>query len=147
MSDQLFGTWLERTRELQVNSFGTDPHALEGADLAEYVTWNVTALVAEIGEVLQEFPTWKPWVEARGSVVNRDAFVQELVDVLHFAGNLLCAVGCTDAELNARYIAKQKVNADRQATGYDGVTGKDWTGRALDEPCDPLPAPRDSRGL
>lgn len=139
MSSQLFGTWLERTRELQINSFGTDPHALEGADLAEFVRWNTLASIAEVVEMLQEFQ-WKPWSKNLGAIKNRDALVDELVDVLHFIGNILISFKVSDEELNAAYLKKMRVNEIRQAQGYD-------TWAKLDEPCDPLPAPRDARGL
>lgn len=120
-----FDAWLEITRELQTLSFGVDPGTLEGPALADYVAWNVTALVAELGETLAEFPTWKPWVVNRGQVLNRERFIGEMVDVLHFAANILCAVGCDTDELNRRYLEKVEKNRARMASGtYDGVSDK-----------------------
>lgn len=82
----------------------------------------MTALVAELGEFLQEVQ-WKTWITERGGV-NRDQAVGELVDVAHFLANLANALGVTDEEWEARYIAKQARNAERQRDGYDGTSGK-----------------------
>lgn len=124
MPTKPFESWLELTRELQTRSFGTDPHELEGVERAEFVSWNTTALVAELGEMLAEFPGWKPWVTDR-SVLNREAFIGEMVDALHFVANILSAVRCTDDELNAAYMRKVRKNEERMASGtYDGVSEK-----------------------
>ncbi len=121
----MFTTWLHDTRELQTKSFGTDPHDLEGEARAEFITWNYAALTLELGEMMDEFPGWKPWVVDRGADLNREAFIGEMVDALHFAANILSAVQCTDAELNAAYLKKMQKNRDRMASGtYDGVSTK-----------------------
>lgn len=108
---------LSDTYELQARAFG---HALplEGEALADFVTWNVAALVAEVGEALEQVG-WKNWAARRGWV-NREAFVGELIDVQHFLNNLLCSVGVTDEELQARYAVKQELNRSRQRDGYQG---------------------------
>jgi hypothetical protein len=128
--------WLESTRRLQEESFGVDyarfAKEAPNPELADYLTWNVTALVAELGEFLQEVG-WKPWTTRRGWVY-RERAVKELVDVAHFLANLICALGVTDDEWEQRYRLKQEVNAQRQAHGYDGVTGKcEGCKRALDD--------------
>lgn len=125
--------WLEETERLQRETYGYD-FPLTPPALAHYFQWNVTALVAELGEMLVEFPGWKPWVTAPGQEINRDRVVQELVDVEHFIANLLVSVGCDDDEFWTRYRAKMAVNRGRQERGYDGVSEKDERGRATDEP-------------
>lgn len=123
--------WLASTRTLQSTAYGqTMPK--EGEELADWVVMNHTALVKEVGEALDEVG-WKPWATNRGWV-NREAFIKELVDVGHFLANLLVAVGCTDAEWESLYRAKQEVNLRRQEQGYDGVAGKcHFCHRALDD--------------
>lgn len=110
-----FGTWLESTRVLQQDTFDTDPAALEGDAFADYVTWNGMAATVELAELLQHLP-WKPWVRDRGrpGAKSRDRAVEELVDLVHFVGNLAVALRVTDQELNERYLAKQWENRDRQ---------------------------------
>jgi dUTPase len=117
----MFTDWLKTTRELQALSYGVDPHTLTGVERADYITWNLTAMVCEMGEMMAEFPGWKTWVTRRGAVLNRDEFIDEMVDVLHFAGNILSAVGCTDEELTERYMKKVAINRVRMQSGtYDG---------------------------
>lgn len=120
----MFDEWLLTTRVLQRQSFGADPALLEGAELVEYLRWNSLALIKELGEALDE-TDWKPWTVTEAGFYNRDAFVGEMVDVLHFAANMLVAARCTDAELTARYEEKQQKNRDRMASkSYTGVKDK-----------------------
>lgn len=128
----MFDEWLLTTRVLQRQSFGRDPALLEGADLAEYVRWNTLAATDELHEALAEVD-WKPWTVTDDGFRNRDAFVGELVDVLHFVANMLVAAKCDDRELSAHYQAKQQKNRDRMASkSYDG-RNKCGCGRAYDD--------------
>jgi hypothetical protein len=116
--------WLESTRELQEKVYGFDFTALRDnrEALADYLVHNHTAAVLELSEALSEVG-WKTWATPRGWV-NRTAFIKELVDVAHFIGNMLVAVGCDDEEWENYYREKQDVNRKRQADGYDGVSTK-----------------------
>lgn len=106
---------------LQVKSFGNDPKALTEEERAEWIRWNMLALEDELHEALAE-TGWKPWATSKH--VNREAFISELVDAWHFFMNLLLVVDCSAAEFTQAYAKKRKLNAERQAAGYDGVTGK-----------------------
>jgi hypothetical protein len=118
----MFTEWLQTTTQLQKDSYGVDPSELTEIERADYITWNVTAMICELGEMMAEFPGWKTWVVRRGAVMNREEFIDEMVDALHFAGNILAAVGCTDEELSERYLRKVVKNRARMASGtYDGV--------------------------
>ena len=123
---------LDRQLELQQRSFGVDPPSLEGEDLVEFIRWNVLALTDELHEALGEVK-WKPWTSDSGWV-NRDAFVKELIDALHFWMNLVLAAGGSSVEITDRYFAKAAVNQARQESGYTHLYKKGADGRALDEP-------------
>lgn len=107
--------------ELQKNSFGADPKNLDVEDSLEWIRWNVLALEDELHELLAE-TGWKPW--AKSKHINRDAYVSELVDAFHFLMNLMIVVDCDADEFLAKYAEKRGLNAQRQAEGYDGVSGK-----------------------
>lgn len=107
--------------ELQKNSFGADPKSLDINDSLEWIRWNVLALEDELHELLAE-TGWKPW--AKSKHINRDAYVSELVDAFHFLMNLMIVVDCDADEFLAKYAEKRGLNAQRQAEGYDGVSGK-----------------------
>jgi hypothetical protein len=119
--------WLDSTYYLQRDTYGYDLDALAiGArpdvsddrfvdTLAKYIDWNVTAAVQELAEVREEF-SWKPWATDE-PFVNRDRVLNEVVDVLHFLGNILVGMGVNDKELVAAYCAKQKKNVARKTSG------------------------------
>lgn len=122
-----------RQLALQRESFGIDPMALEGEELTRFIRWNVLALEDELHEALAE-THWKPWATGEG-FLDRDAFVKELIDAQHFLNNLYLAAGVSSNEVVERYLAKAKVNADRQEAGYSSTSGKcEHCGRATDEP-------------
>ena len=67
----------------------------------------------EVAEISGEF-AWKPWAVDH-PFINRDALLEEIVDVNHFLGNMLVYLGVTDSEYEAAYRRKQAINRDRQA--------------------------------
>lgn len=125
---------LQAQCDAQIDSYGRDPRALEGSELADFITWNAFALIREVGEAVEEH-RWKPWLTdgSRGQWYDRHAFVKELVDAWHFFMNLLLASCGPDdrptehtaaslaAEFVALYRTKLEVNKARQRDGYDGV--------------------------
>lgn len=117
--------WLESTRRLQEQIYGYDfddwLEAVEGLNdpalhpLTQYLQWNVLAAQIELAETTVEF-SWKPWATDK-PYVNRDRLRDELVDVLHFVGNMLVAIGVDDEELEDAYQVKQAKNRRRQLSG------------------------------
>ena len=121
--------------DLQTDAYGHNFQRMLPADRIQFIKEMKLALEAELQEALDE-TGWKPWATSRH--INRDAYVGELVDALHFFMNMLLVLG-DDPEMLARevfirYIAKHTRNAERQAEGYDGVSGKcRKCSRALDD--------------
>jgi len=117
--------WLKSTKEMQSQIYGYPLEAYEMAargdivlgvkQLTEYLNWNQTAAVQEMAEVREEF-SWKPWA-TDAPFVNRDRIIDEIVDVNHFNGNILTALGCTDEEYEYRYQRKQQINRERALSG------------------------------
>lgn len=127
----LFADWLKETRQLQIESFGTDPAALEGKDRDYYLTWNNLAARDELSEALSEH-SWKPWSSKTGEL-NRREYIKEQIDVLHFVANMLIAAQCTDEELDTLYQEKMNTNRARQAASYDNSNKCVFCKRALDD--------------
>lgn len=116
--------WLDSTTDLQTNTYGYDlPGMIESpAKAAPYLMWNLFAAFIELAELSIEF-SWKPWAVDK-PFVNRQRILEESVDVGHFIGNILTAVGVTDEEYAAAYKAKQGKNKARSASGtYSAVKG------------------------
>lgn len=121
----------EKQLELQTKSYGVDPSTLEGEDRRRYIVDMSIALADELHEALNE-TGWKPWATSRH--FNRGAYLDELIDVLHFLVNLMLVANTNATEITGRYLEKNARNAARQQAGYDGITGKcSGCGRALDD--------------
>ena len=128
--------FLRMQNQLQVNMKEANPK-LAGSpyqlpthdDIAEFLTWNVTALMSELAEMLNEVG-WKPWASSRH--INGGEAVREMVDAFHFFLNILLALGAWDgatmqdvADLFTEYYQEKNAkNLQRQVEEYDGVTTK-----------------------
>lgn len=136
-----FGLMLRMQLTLQKQSMKDgDPQKLEEDARAEFMTWNAYALEDEIHEAMSE-TGWKPWAKSRH--INQPAFNKEMVDAFHFFMNLLLAANpdSTPEEIadnfTRDYIAKNAVNANRQAMGYTGLDKCKQCHRDLNEVDDP----------
>lgn len=122
---------LDRQRELQKKHYGVDVTQFNEEQRAQYIRDMSLALTDELHEALNE-SGWKPWATSRH--LNRQAYLGELIDVLHFWCNLVLITNASQEELVNMYFAKADKNAKRQLDGYDGVEGKCTTcGRAFDD--------------
>ena len=122
---------LDSQRKLQKNSYGVDISTLDEEQRAQYIRDMSLALTDELHEALNE-TGWKPWATSRH--FNRQAFIGEMIDVLHFWCNLVLVANVGEKEILDAYFAKAEKNARRQMDGYNGVDGKCKTcGRAFDD--------------
>jgi hypothetical protein len=126
--DQMFA----RQLDAQESTHGYHFESMSDEEKLDYIRFNVLAVEDELHEALGE-TGWKPW--ATSNHINREAYIGELVDAFHFLMNLGLVVDLTADEFFARYLAKRQRNDERQAEGYDGVSGKcRLCGRGLDDP-------------
>ena len=125
-----FSAWLELQLELQRDVF-VDPRIFSEDEegRADFLIWNAFAATDELHEAMQEVG-WKPWASSRH--LNSEEFLEEIVDALHFIGNMVLAASINRHEdpkvlavmLWQKYQQKAEKNMQRQLLGYDGVTGK-----------------------
>lgn len=121
-----FQDWLELQLELQIRAFGNDPRTLTPEDRAVFMVWNAFAVEDELHEAMQEVG-WKPWATDRS--IHNGAFLDEIVDALHFLGNMILAAAIEAktppwelAEIVwQKYQDKVEVNIQRQKQGYTGL--------------------------
>jgi hypothetical protein len=113
----LFGSWLGETKTLQEQYYDKE-YPISGQALTDYIVINTVAAEDELHEALNEV-SWKPWASAE--FMNREAFIGELVDCLHFIGNMLVGVDFTDEEFTKAYSEKMIRNRDRMTHGYTGL--------------------------
>jgi len=101
-------TWLARTRELQRDYFGGDPAELPPDEKVAFVRNMVLGLMVEATEVLGVVKNWK-WWRTSAVAFDRAEYLEELVDVVHFAGALAVMAGITDQEWQEAYARKTEV--------------------------------------
>lgn len=130
---------LNSQRDLQKKHFKTDISLLNDEERAQYIRDMSLALTDELHEALNE-TGWKPWATSRH--FNREAFIGEMIDVLHFWCNLILLANVNERDIVEAYCLKAEKNAKRQMAGYDGVAGKCQScNRAFDDAavlCTPL---------
>ncbi len=131
-----FTSIIAAQREFQV-SMGYDFEKMSKEERIAYLKEMYIAAQAELVEVIDE-TSWKPWSAAR-NMLNDHGIGRELIDVLHFWMNMLFAAfpDYTPEDLNtyviSHFMHKQKINRERQATGYDNSYKCPKCRRALDD--------------
>jgi dimeric dUTPase (all-alpha-NTP-PPase superfamily) len=107
--------WLASTDKLQREIYKYQRELMTKEAVARYLDWNQTAAVQELAEVREEF-SWKPWASDE-PFFNRARIRDEVIDVMHFLGNMLTMLEVDDEELEHHYKIKQEVNRKRAASG------------------------------
>ena len=74
-----------------------------------------TAIIHEAVE-LQRLTSWKWW--KKPMTFDKTAAKEELVDIWHFVVQASIELGMTPADILDEYTKKNKVNRDRQTSGY-----------------------------
>lgn len=87
---------------------------------SEYIAEDVLALTDELHEALQSIG-WKSWAKERG-IIDRRAYLGEIVDALFFWMNLVNVTGATADEIESIYVEKHGRNMKRYANGREGYS-------------------------
>ena len=74
--------------------------------------------VEELFEALGQLKNWKPHRKTSVTEFDRSAFLEEIVDSLHYMFELLIFIGVDSQELVDAYIAKNAKNHKRLDEGY-----------------------------
>jgi NTP pyrophosphatase (non-canonical NTP hydrolase) len=93
------------------------------AAVGDTIKEDALALTDELHEALQKVG-WKSWAKERG-VIDRDAYLREMVDALFFWLNLVNIVDASADEISEIYREKWERNWKRYSDGnYSMVEGK-----------------------
>lgn len=95
-----------------------DDYILKNIDIDEKtrVTNTTLALIVEVAEMANEIRSFKHW--SKKSPSSKEIILGEYVDVLHFFLSLANQLGFTEQDIEQAYNDKNKVNFERQNTGY-----------------------------
>ncbi len=86
-------------------------------EMPKYIPLQITALIAELGEILKENQKWKCW-RKNPPPVNYDNLLTEVVDAFHFLINITLFLGFDSNDVYDRFIKKNKKNIERQNSDY-----------------------------
>jgi dimeric dUTPase (all-alpha-NTP-PPase superfamily) len=98
--------------------------AAENPDAAkqQFINQMILALVEESVEIMRETayksPAYVPFGWKQGQQYNREACLEECVDLWHFLMNIVLANGFTADEFYGTYCKKNGINHIRQDEGY-----------------------------
>ncbi len=84
------------------------------------VTCRETALkgVEEMFEALQHLKNWKPHRKTEMPEINREEFLEEIVDAFNYFLSLIILIGVDVDEFYNSFIKKDKIIRDRVNKGY-----------------------------
>ena len=94
---------------------GVDTDNMNDEDKIKWVLNYTRAMQQEMSELIDSVP-WKWW--AKYQEFDEQNAKVEVVDLLHFTISLAQVLGMTPEDVHAAYTKKNKVNHDRQASGY-----------------------------
>ena len=86
-------------------------------EMPEKIPMQITSLVAELGEILEENQKWKSWRKKVPSV-NYENLLVEVVDAFHFLINIALFLGFDSNDVYNKFIEKNKENNERQNRDY-----------------------------
>ncbi len=86
-------------------------------EMPEKIPMQVTALVGELGEILEENQKWKSW-RKNPPEVDYDNLLVEIADAFHFLINIALYLGFDADDVYSKFINKNKKNHVRQDNLY-----------------------------
>ena len=113
MKDKLKGIF-EMQRRLN-KRIGVDTDNMDDDDRAKWVLNYSRALGQELAELVDSVP-WKWW--AKYQEFDKQNAKVEVVDMFHFLISLAQTLGLTAEDVYDAYVKKNKVNFERQDSGY-----------------------------
>ena len=94
---------------------GVDTDNMNDWDKVKWVLNYTRAMQQEMSELIDSVP-WKWW--AKYQEFDEQNAKVEVVDLFHFVISLAQVLGMTPEDVHAAYTKKNKVNHDRQESGY-----------------------------
>ena len=116
MTTDLHELWATQWH-LQTQSFNRDPTTLDPVARKHWMAQMLFGITDEVHEAA-EHVAWKE--HADGTHFDREAFGEELTDVLLYLVALYVSAGWTPEDVTVAYDRKAKIVAHRQALGYEG---------------------------
>ena len=104
-----------RMQEALNSRIGVDLKDLNDEEKAKWVLNYTRAMQQEMSELIDSVP-WKWW--AKYQTFDEQNARVEVIDLFHFLVSLAQTLGMSAEDVMAAYVKKNKVNHDRQESGY-----------------------------
>ena len=101
---------------------GVDMSSMNDEDRAKWILNYVRAMQQELAELTDSVP-WKWW--AKYQEFDKQNAKVEIVDLFHFLISLAQVMGMTADDVHEAYLKKNKVNHNRQQSGYSSKDEND----------------------
>ena len=101
---------------------GVDMSSMNDEDRTKWILNYVRAMQQELAELTDSVP-WKWW--AKYQEFDKQNAKVEIVDLFHFLISLAQVMGMTADDVHEAYLKKNKVNHDRQESGYSSKDEND----------------------
>ena len=101
---------------------GVEMSSMNDEDRAKWILNYVRAMQQELAELTDSVP-WKWW--AKYQEFDKQNAKVEIVDLFHFLISLAQVMGMTADDVHEAYLKKNKVNHDRQESGYSSKDEND----------------------
>ena len=101
---------------------GVDMSSMNDEDRAKWILNYVRAMQQGLAELTDSVP-WKWW--AKYQEFDKQNAKVEIVDLFHFLISLAQVMGMTADDVHEAYLKKNKVNHDRQESGYSSKDEND----------------------
>ena len=103
-------------KQKQLDDYIIKAKCLEHFDRKARMNNTALAMFVEMGEMMNEIRSFKHWSDKMPS--HHTVIIDEYVDVLHFFLSLANQLGFSAEDIEMAYEKKNKVNFERQNTGY-----------------------------
>ena len=106
------------------NRMGYDFSKMSLKEKAKYIKEQMLWATDELHEMIHEVPYAKDWSKKyydwSDEKMNKQILLtkEEYIDFLHFAFNIALALGMNEEDIIRMYNEKNKINNERQNTGY-----------------------------
>ena len=101
---------------------GVDMKDMDDEERAKWILNYVRAMQQELAELTDSVP-WKWW--ANYQAFDKQNAKVEIVDLFHFLVSLAQVMGMSATDIHEAYLKKNKVNHNRQDTGYESKDEND----------------------
>lgn len=115
MKNDTLGKLFELQKKFQSRLYSGAPKLPK--EIPEEIPLQITALIAELGEILEENQKWKRW-RKNSPCVDYENLLTEVVDAFHFLINIALFLGFDSNDVYDRFIEKNKKNIERQNSDY-----------------------------